>query len=278
MILGYNTNGFAHHAIEDALRILSESGYRAVAYTPDVPHPALPELPALIRASGLLPVIETGARFLLDPRRKHHPTLVSESGRDRRIDFYFECIDLAAEIGAPCVSLWSGTGDDWAWLVEGLEKVCDRANAADVDIAFEPEPGMMIDTMARFDELREKLPHERLCLTLDVGHLHCLEDGRPEEWIARYQPLLRNVHLDDHRKGVHDHLFFGEGEIDFGPVLKALEPLDIPATVELSRHSHDAVATCRRAFSFLTSSASRPPSSSAAGSTESSPSRTGCIA
>ena len=105
----------------------------------------------------------------------------------------------------------------------------------------------------RFDELREKLPHERLCLTLDVGHLHCLEDGRPEEWIARYQPLLRNVHLDDHRKGVHDHLFFGEGEIDFGPVLKVLAPLDIPATVELSRHSHDAVATCRRAFSLLAS-------------------------
>jgi len=256
VILGYNTNGFAHHALEDALGILAETGYKAVAYTPDVPHPAAPGLPELIRASGLLPVVETGARFLLDPRIKHHPTLVSDSGRDRRIDFYFQCLDLAARIGAPCVSLWSGAGDNWSWLLYGLEKVCDRADEYGVDIAFEPEPGMMIDTMSRFEELREKLPHKRLCLTLDVGHLHCLEEGRPEEWIERYRPLLKNVHLNDHRKGAHDHLFFGEGEIDFGPVLKALGPLSVPATVELSRHSHDAVATCRRAFAFLTPPAS----------------------
>ena len=253
MILGYNTNGFAHHALEDALGILAEIGYEAVALTPDVCHPAVPEI---IVASGLMPVIETGARFLLDPRRKHYPTLVSDSntGRRRRIDFYYECIDLAAQVKAPSVSLWSGAGDNWSWLVEGLQKVCDRADQYDVDIAFEPEPGMMIDTMARFDELRERLPHDRLCLTLDVGHLHCLDGdgGAPGDWITRYAPVLRNVHLDDHRKGVHDHLFFGEGEIDFAPVMKALEPLNVPATVELSRHSHDAVNTAQHAYEFLT--------------------------
>ena len=250
MILGYNTNGFAHHALEDALGIMAEIGYECVALTPDVCHPAVPEI---IVASALMPVIETGARFLLDPRKKHYPTLVSDSaaGRRRRVDFYFECIDLAAQVKAPCVSLWSGAGNNWDWLVDGLEKVCERAHQYDVDIAFEPEPGMMIDTMARFDELREKLPHDRLLLTLDVGHLHCLEEGPPEAWIDRYAPLVRNVHLDDHRKGVHDHLFFGEGEIDFGPVMKALDPLPIPATVELSRHSHDAVNTARRAFDYL---------------------------
>jgi sugar phosphate isomerase/epimerase len=50
---------------------------------------------------------------------------------------------------------------------------------------------------------------------------------------------------------------FGEGEIDFAPVMQALndvaENRDLPATVELSRHSHDAVETARRAFEFLAS-------------------------
>jgi sugar phosphate isomerase/epimerase len=256
LLLGYNTNGFAHHRLGDALAILVETGYRSVGFTIDVHHPA-----SEFEDKGLLPVVETGARFLLDPRRKHFPTLMSE-GRQRRLDFLFECVDVAARIGASCVSLWSGAGDDWALLVDGLRRVCDRADAAGIDVAFEPEPGMLVDTMARFDELRAKLPHPRLGLTLDVGHLFCLEEGSPADWIDRYAPLLRNVHLDDHRRGVHEHLMFGEGGIDFGPVMAALgraaQGRDLPATVELSRHGHDAVATSRRAFAFLTGPASRP--------------------
>jgi sugar phosphate isomerase/epimerase len=55
------------------------------------------------------------------------------------------------------------------------------------------------------------------------------------------------------RRGVHDHLMFGEGEIDFGPVLQALREIGYAGGVyvELSRHSHDAVETARRALAFL---------------------------
>ena len=55
------------------------------------------------------------------------------------------------------------------------------------------------------------------------------------------------------RRGVHEHLMFGEGEMDFEPIMAALH--DIRYTggvyVELSRHSKDAVATARKAFDFL---------------------------
>ena len=259
LLLGYNTNGFAHHGLGDALSAIAAPGYRAVGLTIDVHHAPLEstdfeELRGTLGALGLLPVVETGARFYLDQNSKHHPTLMSADAA-RRIDFLLRCIEAARAIGAPCVSLWSGAGADWDRLVRGLERVCEQADAAGVDIAFEPEPGMLVDTMEKFDELRRRLPHPRLCLTLDVGHLHCLESEPPEVTIERYADLLRNVHLDDHRKGVHEHLFFGEGEIDFAPVMAALRQVakerDLPATVELSRHSHDAVATARRAFDYL---------------------------
>jgi len=62
-----------------------------------------------------------------------------------------------------------------------------------------------------------------------------------------------NVHIEDMRSGVHEHLMFGEGQIDFPPVLQALAEVGYPGGihVELSRHSHEAPTAVRRAFEFL---------------------------
>ena len=46
---------------------------------------------------------------------------------------------------------------------------------------------------------------------------------------------------------------FGEGEIDFPPILQALAEVGYTGGVyvELSRHSHEGPAAARRAFEFL---------------------------
>jgi sugar phosphate isomerase/epimerase len=38
LLLGYNTNGFAHHSLRDALDLIAEVGYRSVGLTLDVHH------------------------------------------------------------------------------------------------------------------------------------------------------------------------------------------------------------------------------------------------
>ncbi len=116
MFLGYNTNGLAHHDLFDAVELLAGIGYRGVAITID--HNALPpdgsdvrrqtaRLRQKLERLGMRSVVETGARFLLDPQMKHEPTLLSADCR-RRIGFYKYAIDRAAELGSDCVSLWSG--------------------------------------------------------------------------------------------------------------------------------------------------------------------------
>jgi L-ribulose-5-phosphate 3-epimerase len=269
--LGYNTNGFAHHRLEDALTILAGLGYESVALTLD--HHALnpfdDSLPRqldtirrLLEALRLRCVVETGARFLLDPWRKHRPTLLSPDAAERetRARFLRRAVNVARELGADAVSFWSGKVDDDAShsthldrLADGCRRLCDYAADRGVRLAFEPEPGMFVDTMARLAELRERVEHPAFGLTIDIGHLHCLGEVPIANHLRVWSGLLWNVHIEDMRRGVHDHLMFGEGEIDFGPVLAALNEIGYAGGVhvELSRHSHDAVETARRALAFL---------------------------
>ena len=271
MFYGYNTNGFAHHRLEDALAILAGLGYQGVALTLDhhVLNPYDADVPGrvaavrrLLERHRLRCVVETGARFLLDPWHKHQPTLLSAEPRERevRLDFLTRAVAVAHELGADAVSFWSGAARDDAGpavhlgrLAEGCRRLCDAAAQSGVRLAFEPEPGMFIDTMDRFAELHDRVAHPAFGLTVDVGHLHCQGETPIAAHLERWRDLLWNVHIEDMRRGVHDHLMFGEGEIDFGPVLRALEEIGYAGGVhvELSRHSHDAVETARRALAFL---------------------------
>lgn len=271
MLLGYNTNGFAHHDPFQAVELLAEIGYQSVALTLDHgplnPYATdfyrnLKQMQRLLDGLGLRSVIETGARFLLDPRVKHEPTLVSmdPAARQRRVEFLCRAVDAAAQLRSDCVSLWAGVvhddaGGDQVWqrLVEGLREVVDYASGREVAIGFEPEPGMAIDTMSSFEQLCAQLQRPQPGLTLDIGHLHCLGETPIADQIRKFAAQLVNVHIEDMCTGIHEHLMFGEGEIDFPPVLAALAEVGYAGGihVELSRHSHMAPEAARRAFEFL---------------------------
>lgn len=272
MLLGYNTNGLSFHRLEDAVALVAQAGYRSLALTLDHHHldpsdreeavASARRLQPLIEQHRLRVTIETGARFILDPLRKHQPTLTSARGEDRarRIGFLATSVDVATALEADSVSLWSGAPDDdadeatlAARLREGLGEVLDHAQRAGVRLAFEPEPGMFIDTMTRFAELHDAVNHPLFGLTLDVSHVHCLGDGDVGEHIRRWRYRLWNVHIADARRGVHEHLMFGDGEMEFEPMFKALSEIDYagPIHVELSRHSHVAVDALREAHTFL---------------------------
>ena len=265
MRFGYGTNGFWDHRIDDALAIIADLGYEGVALTLDHPHldPFSLDAKARVRAIGrrldslgLASVIETGARYLLDPRRKHEPTLVSGTDRDLRVDLLKRAVRIADELGAEAVSCWSGIlpedttpGQGWDRLTSGLEKDLVVADELGVDCAFEPEPGMFAERLADVLELRRRLGDpERLRVTLDVGHGVCNEPDGPEGAVERAGALIANVQLDDMRPHVHEHLEFGDGEIDLPGVLGALRRVGYTglASVELPRHGHAAPVVAER--------------------------------
>jgi sugar phosphate isomerase/epimerase len=271
MILGYNTNGMAHHDPLDAIQFLADTGYRAIGITIDhgwlSPRDAgsdvqLQQIKHALQQNEMISVIETGARFLLDPRNKHEPTLLNPDPvkSAQRIDFLKYCIDIAAELGSRCVSIWSGITppgsnmhDSMETLVRILAPVLQHADDRNVDIGFEPEPGMLIDTTGRFERLMHLIDSPRLKMTMDIGHLYCMSEVPIAEYLDRWQDHIINVHIEDMVSDKHEHLMFGDGQIHFPPVIEALHQIGYQdgIYVELSRHSHAADRIVPSAFDFL---------------------------
>ncbi len=265
----YNTNGTASHRLDDALILMAETGYAGVALTLDHNHfdPFAKEweadakrLAQRLRGLGFGSVIETGARYLLDPRAKHEPTLVTAdpAGRARRIAFLHRAIDIGAILGSEAVSFWAGvpkpgvdTDEAWHWLGAGLEQVVAYAGRRGVVAALEPEPGMLVETVDDYRRLAADLPG--LKLALDTGHLLVTGERDPAAAIAEFKDRIGTVSIEDMRRGEHIHLPFGEGDMNIPAVLDALDAAAFTGLVcvELSRDSHRADLMIPEAFSFL---------------------------
>jgi sugar phosphate isomerase/epimerase len=145
-------------------------------------------------------------------------------------------------------------GVAWERLVRGCAAVMDTAADAGVPLGVEPEPGMLVSTIAQWRRLRAELGRPPgFGITLDTGHCRCLEPDPVPECVAGVAKELVNVQIDDARRGVHEHLELGTGEIAFGPVLRALVDAGYRGlvAVELPRHSHAAPAVAARSIDFL---------------------------
>ncbi|WP_030205717.1 sugar phosphate isomerase/epimerase [Streptomyces sp. NRRL S-87] len=276
--LGYGTNGLTDLRLEDALALLADLGYDGVGLTLDHMHldPCAPDVAARtsrvarrLGELGLAVTVETGARYVLDPRRKHGPTLLEADADDRwsRIRMLVRAVRIAADLGAHAVHCFSGilpagesADDGWKRLADGLGVVLDAAEEAGVPLAVEPEPGHLLESLADFHRLRADLGGPApLGLTLDIGHCQCLEPASPADCVREAAPWLRHVQIEDMRRGVHEHLPFGEGEIDFPPVLAALADCGYQGltVVELPRHSHAGPELAARSVRFLRNGGTR---------------------
>lgn len=263
----YNTNGCANHRLDDALALIGDSGYDGVALTLDIHHldPFAPDfqnqrraVAARLRQLGLGCVVETGARFLLDPRAKHEPTLVSPTaeGRARRLEFLTRALEVAAETGADAMSFWAGApkagidlGQARDWLRQGVEQVVRSAEMLGTVAALEPEPGMLVETV---DDWRG-LGIGGLRLALDTGHCLVTGEREPEAAVHEFADELGTISIEDMRRGAHVHLPFGEGDMPVAAVLNALQAVGFSklVCVELSRESHRADAMVPQALAYL---------------------------
>ena len=265
----YNTNGAANHRLADAIALVSEAGYDGVALTLDHHHldpmeegwiGRTEQLARNLHARGMGCVIETGARYLLDPRAKHEPTLLTPDAdaRARRVAFLHRAIEIGGILGAEAVSFWAGVpqpgvdrGEAGIWLLEGVTRVLEYAHRRGVTAALEPEPGMLVETLDDWSLLHEHLPG--LKLALDLGHCLVTQEREPSSAVTEFAACLGTVTIEDMRRGEHTHLPFGEGDMNIPACIKALEFIEFRGLVcvELSRESHRADRIVRHSLEWL---------------------------
>jgi sugar phosphate isomerase/epimerase len=207
-------------------------------------------------------VVEGTANYLIDPRQRYFPTLMEHDPGEieSRMRYLKYCIDVSAELNADCMSMKSGLKPDgltfeqaMGRLVDGIEELLLYAAERDVVVSIEPEPGMLVDTLGRFDRLLHLFDSPRLMLTLDASHLFCTGELPVAAQLERWQKRIANIHISDVRDGQARHLPFQEGQIGFPLVLQAIAAIeyDFGIHVDLPKHGYDAANMIRQSYNFL---------------------------
>lgn len=270
MRLAFSTNAYLNHSFAETCKRLAEIGYRGVEIMADVPHawPAylLPEQKDGIREAlkkHRLKISNINA-FMMhaidDPRQKYwHPSWIEPDVNYRRIriEHTKKALTLAKELGAPCITTEPGgplEGRPWKeclkLFVEMLKPVVEHAEKVGVPLLVEPEPDLLIETADQYLEFADYFQTPFLGLNFDIGHFYCVKDD-PAATVHKLAPLIRHVHLEDiAATRVHHHLIPGEGVIDFGATLKALDEVGYQdwVTIELytCHENPDAAAKTAR--------------------------------
>jgi protein FrlC len=273
--LAFSTNAFTRHPVEAALEGIAAAGYLSVEILADRPH-LFPLDYGPTRVNALrqrladlgLAVCCLNANTAVGLYRDPPPEPLFGPGlcdphpdrRAARIDYTRRCLDLAAELGAPCITVTSGRAvpgcppeDALGYLQASLAQLLSDAEAVGVRLAIEYEPGLLIERASQAVTLFDALASPWLGLNLDVGHAWVAGE-EPAEVVRRVgRGRLFHLHLEDIRDRVHYHRVPGEGEIDFATIFAALGAIDYQgaAAVELYTCIDDPHGAARRARQHL---------------------------
>jgi len=266
--LGYSTNGYPIN-LPFALEHIAQVGYTHVEILCDDPHWYALDVTEddMVRIKATLEETElrvsnvnafTAEGFWqrdgitpenIPPNQEFGPYFASSKKdfspfgidpHEWRIEYTKKCIDIAAFLGAPGISINTGKlsqgltkEDAWSAIVSSFREIVVYSEKRNVRIFLEFEPGFEClwdsrDVMRLFNAI----PSPHLMVNYDIGHGYvALGSGKA---VARDMEMLGkkigHFHIEDiARKEVgkssHTHLMFGDGDIDFTPILKAIEKI-----------------------------------------------------
>jgi sugar phosphate isomerase/epimerase len=274
--LAFASNAMKRYSLDEAIDLVADAGYQGIEILLDVPHAFPPQVSDAdvtrwrdkLAARGLA-VSNCNAFMLYGIEGCHRPSWCEKDPARRalRVEHTRRCLHLAARLGAPTISTEPGgpldpgvTREQAAdWFEQGIRSVLPDAADAGVRLCIEPEPGLLIERAAEYDDFMGRFAGDELAarwlgLNFDVGHFYCVGED-PAANAGHFAGRIHHIQIEDIAADrVHFHLVPGDGAIDFDAFFAALRQAgydDGWITVELYTFEHKAVEVAQRAREFL---------------------------
>jgi len=175
------------------------------------------------RASGL------GAASVVPAVPSILPLPLMEGPADpaERVEAIRGCVRRVAPFEPECVLFLTGPGDDREVVLEGIRAIGEEGAAQGVPVALEPiqrEFAHFWTSVSSLDEAAALVDESGagVGLMFDSWSLW----NEPLEQIGRHRERIRGVHISDWRdptRNTNDRVLPGDGVIDFGPIVAALD-------------------------------------------------------
>jgi sugar phosphate isomerase/epimerase len=274
MKLAFSSNAFRRYSIEETIRILREIGYDGIELMCDAPHAWPPDVRPANVESIRAELARTGMEisnlnaFMMCAYREpgtlregtfHWPSWIDASAHVRRAraEHTMGCVELAAKLGAKTVSTEPGGPVEgrsrdsmYRLFAQEMEPVARRAAELGVTLLVEPEPALLIERSAEYEEFQRYVPYSGTGLNFDMGHFFCVGED-PASLIRTFGPRALHFHLEDIAADrVHFHLPPGEGAMNYGSIFEALRATGYGGwvTIELYPFQENSVEVASRAF------------------------------
>jgi sugar phosphate isomerase/epimerase len=254
MIFAYSTNAFVKYSLSDAITMIARLGFGGVEimcdrphlYPPDFDERALDGLAALLKKHRLT-ITNLNSFTLFAVGDTYLPSWLEpqEARRQVRINHTLSCLRIASRLGCRNISVppggpLNGMSRKRALTLfyQGLERVIPEAEALQVNMLVEPEPGLLLENSLHFSEFINPLGSEAVGLNFDIGHFYCAGEN-PAHAFQDLFKWIGHVHLEDiaHDR-THNHLIPGRGNIDFREMFRCIRSMGYRCHISLELYPY----------------------------------------
>ena len=118
------------------------------------------------------------------------------------------------------------------------KELCRIAEEYEVYLAVEFEPGFVIDNSELLLKAFDQIGSPILRMNADIGHMF-LQDPAPLASIDKCGPYIVHAHLENMKKGIHNHLVPYEVDMDLTAYLQKLISVGFDGPASLDVYQYD---------------------------------------